>query len=479
MEFLPIFLDLKGQKVVIVGGGRIASRKAALVHSAGAEIVVVSPRCGEAMHTWLAENQRCSWVEADFAVPHLEGASLVIAATDLAEVNHAVYDAAKARGLPVNVADQPHLCSFILPAIVDRSPAVIAISTGGRSPILARYLKAKLEQFLPFGVGTITGLLGRWREGVKHAIVDEQSRKRFWERLIDGPIGEAALSGHTEKADAMIATALQSHAESSGKVYIIGAGPGNPELLTIRAQRLLQRADVVLYDRLVGREILSLCRREARLIFVGKRASLHYKTQAQTEALMVKLAKQGLRVARLKGGDPFVFGRGGEECQTLRAEGIDYEVVPGISAANGASAYAGIPLTHRDHTHGVSYVSGDAIASPVLCKALVASAQTLVVYMGLSKAAELAANLQTAGMSAEMPVAVVSAGTTVAQQTLVSTLDHLEQDIRAAHLPSPALLIVGSVVSLRAQLNWMEERGDIDAEQVFSTPDAMIGREAA
>lgn len=458
MDFLPVFLNMRGRRALIVGGGVIAARKAALVQSAHPDITVVSPVVKPAMAELAAQHDfvvfRRQFEDAD-----LDGVSLVIAATDDEAVNQSVYRAAERRRIPVNVADQPELCSFILPSIVDRSPAIVAVSTGGRSPVLARYMKSWLEQRLPFGLASFTQLLGEYRGRVKQALADTTQRRRFWDRVIDGPIGDLALNGRTDAARGAIENALtdwDSSRAARGSVYLIGAGPGDPELMTLRGLRLLQRADVVLYDRLIPTALLQLCRREAELIYVGKQARSHVVSQQTIGEMLVERASRGQIVARLKGGDPFVFGRGGEELEALASAGIDFQVVPGVSAANGCAAYAGVPLTHRDHATGVSFWTGhmkDGELDLPWAK-MIPKHHTQVIFMGLRSLPVVAERLIEHGTAATTPAAVIFAGTTVAQRVVVAPLAELPVAAANAELPSPALVIIGDVVGLREQMNW-------------------------
>ena len=483
MDYLPVFLDLRGQRVCVIGGGGVAARKADLLAAAGPQITIVSPECGPAMAERLS---RHGWhhIARGFEPEDLDGARLVLAATDDPAVNRAVYDAAIARQLPVNVADQPALCSFILPAIVDRSPVIAAVSTGGRSPVLARYVKSLLERQLSFGLGHLATALGRWREAVQRRLPSVDARRRFWETVIDGPIGEGAArhdqpasgidsAASPEALDTAIGAALDNWdnaANSRGDVYLIGAGPGDPELLTLRGQRLLQRAEVVLYDRLIPTALLDLCRREAELIYVGKQAANHVVSQQTIGELLVQHARAGRRVARLKGGDPFIFGRGGEELEALVEAGIDFQVVPGISAANGCAAYAGIPLTHRDHAAGVSFWTGHMKNGhlDLPWAGMEQVGHTHVFFMSLKSLPTICEKLLAHGFSAATPAAMIAAGTTSAQRLVAGTLTNLVDRSSAADLPSPALLIVGSVVGLGARMAWFQTLAQ--GEQPFPFP---------
>ena len=355
MEYLPMFMNLRGKRALVVGGGVIASRKATLLASCGAEIRVVSPDISNAMTRW-AQDANATIVQRAYQDADLDGAVLVIAATDDASVNRQVHDDACRRNLPVNVADQTDLCTFILPAIVDRSPVIVAVSTGGRSPVLARFTKAMLERLVPQALGSLAQFCGRWRDAFKRRIADESMRRRAWETFFESEVPELIYAGNRSEAENRVNEIIEQAnypQAKKGAVYLIGAGPGDPELMTLRGQRLLQRADVVLYDRLVPIDVLQLCRREAELIYVGKRHGDHPVPQDEITQQLIDYALEGKRVARLKGGDPFVFGRGGEEIEALAGRGMDFEVVPGISAANGCAAYSGIPLTHRDPCPGL------------------------------------------------------------------------------------------------------------------------------
>lgn len=452
MEYLPVFMNLRGRLALVVGGGDVAARKAELLLSAGARIRVVSPEIGAAMRR-LIQAHEMQHIEAPFLSRHVDGASLVIAASSAKLTNRAVSVAANERNIPVNVVDQPALCSFILPAIVNRSPVVIALSTGGRSPVLARFLKARLESLIPAAFGRLAGLLGRYRESVREKFVTLTQRRRFWESVLDGGVTEMMLAGRERDAEEYLTRAIAAadrEARTPGEVYLIGSGPGDPDLLTFRAQRLLQRADIVFYDRLVPEEVLGLCRREAELVYVGKRCNAHAVSQEDINRLLVQHARNGRRVARLKGGDPFVFGRGGEEMEALSRAGIPTHVVPGVSAANGCAAYAGIPLTHRDHACGVSFWAGHRRdEGPAIDWGMMAGERhTHVFYMALSVVGEICGQLITHGMSPHMPAAMVSNGTTSRQSVVKGTLCTLPGMVKEAKLRSPALLIVGHVVSL-------------------------------
>ncbi|MCL2896404.1 siroheme synthase CysG [Brenneria tiliae] len=460
MNYLPLFADLRQRPVLVVGGGDVAARKIDLLQRAGAEIKVVA----QSLSANLAERHqagRIQWLAQRFTPELLSGVFLVIAATDDAELNAAVSDAANQRHLLVNVVDDQPKCSFIFPSIVDRSPLMVAISSGGQAPVLARLLREKLEALLPASLGTMAQLAGGWRERIKQRLHSIGDRRRFWERLFSGRFSSLVAAGQLSQAEEELQKQLeqQQHAqrqpaEVRGEVALVGAGPGDAGLLTLRGLQVIQQADVVLYDQLVSADILELVRRDAERICVGKRAGAHSVTQEEINRLLVSLARQGKRVVRLKGGDPFIFGRGGEELQQVAQAGISFQVVPGVTAAAGATAYAGIPLTHRDYAQSVVFITGhcrpdgDALDWSTLAR----GRQTLAIYMGTVKAAEIARQLIAHGRAAETPVAVIGRGTRHDQQVLTGTLRQLEQLARQA--PTPALLVIGEVVNLHHQIAW-------------------------
>jgi uroporphyrin-III C-methyltransferase/precorrin-2 dehydrogenase/sirohydrochlorin ferrochelatase len=458
MNFLPIFIDIKGRRCVVIGGGEVAARKAGLLCRAGATVVVQSPAVGEA----LADMIRTGLVShhaGRFDESALNDAALVIAATDDTEVNRQVHAAATARNVPVNVVDQPDLCTFILPAIIDRSPVIVAVSSGGASPVLARLLRARLETLIPVSYGRLAALAAAFRDKVKQRIKSPVRRRRFWEEVLQGSVAEMMYSGQDAAAEKSLQTKLEaedSGAAIVGEVYLIGAGPGDPELLTFRALRLMQQADVVVYDRLVSAEVLGLVRREALRIYAGKERDHHVMPQETINQLLVRLAREGKRVVRLKGGDPFIFGRGGEEIDTLADEGIPFQVVPGITAASGCASYAGIPLTHRDYAQSVVFVTGHLKDGTVNLnwEALVQPQQTVVFYMGLHGLDVICQELVRHGMPGVTPAALVQQGTTREQRVLTGTLDTLPSIVHRTEVKAPTLIIVGEVVKLREKLGW-------------------------
>ncbi|CAG8865689.1 Siroheme synthase [Pseudomonas fluorescens] len=458
MDYLPLFHKLQGSRVLIVGGGEIALRKARLLADAGAALRVVAPEV-EGQLSALAREGGGEVRVRGYQLQDLDGCRLVIAATDDPALNAQVSADAQQRSLPVNVVDAPALCTVIFPAIVDRSPLVVAVSSGGDAPVLARLIRAKLEAWIPSAYGELAGLAARFRHKVKELYPDVNQRRGFWEDVFQGPIAERQLAGQGAEAERLLQAKVDgAPAQQGGEVYLVGAGPGDPDLLTFRALRLMQQADVVLYDRLVAPAIIEMCRRDAERIYVGKRRSDHAVPQEQINRLLVDLARQGKRVLRLKGGDPFIFGRGGEEIEELAEEGIPFQVVPGITAASGCSAYGGIPLTHRDYAQSVRFVTGHLKdgTSNLPWHDLVAPAQTLVFYMGLVGLPTICAELIRHGRAASTPAALVQQGTTRNQRVFTGTLADLPDLVGRHEVHAPTLVIVGEVVQLREKLAWFE-----------------------
>lgn len=454
MDFLPIFLRLKGQFCLVVGGGEVAYRKVLTLIRAGASVTVVSPDLVEGLLAMAVEG-RIRHLEKRFQVADLDECVLVVSATNDAKVNQDVYEAAQQRHLPVNVVDCPELCNFIFPAIVDRSPLVMAISTGGASPVLARSVRAQLERFFPKTFGSLAAFAESRRILVKDRITDMSKRRRFWENVLNGPIRDQLLSGSLDAAAERFESALEEIANDIAKprgfVSLVGAGPGDPELLTLKAFRLLQEADVIVYDRLVSKEIMDLGRLDASRIDVGKESSNHTLPQNEITQLLVQLAGEGKNVVRLKGGDPFIFGRGGEEIEGLLDAGIEFQIIPGITAASGCATYAGIPLTHRDHAQSVVFMTGHSSEGEENSREWheqwrrhAQSRQTLVIYMGVKNLPLIRDALISEGADPETPVAIIEKGTTAEQKTRRGTLAN-PPDARQG---SPAIIIIGSVAGL-------------------------------
>ena len=456
MQFLPLFHKLQDRPVLVIGGGEVALRKARLLSDAGAVLRVVAPEIRSELQELAGPG---GIFLRGYASSDLQGVALVIAATDDVPLNAQISAEAQALGIPVNVVDAPALCSVIFPAIVDRSPLIVAVSSGGDAPVLARLIRAKIETWIPATYGQLANLGKRFRERVKQLFPDVQQRRVFWEDVFQGQIAESVFAGKPEEGERLLEERLAGAAPRAlGEVYLVGAGPGDPDLLTFRALRLMQQADVVLYDRLVAPAIIELCRRDAERIYVGKRRADHAVPQEQINQLLIDLARQGKRVLRLKGGDPFIFGRGGEEIEQLAAEDIPFQVVPGITAASGCAAYAGIPLTHRDHAQSVRFVTGHLKdgSSNLPWKDLVAPGQTLVFYMGLVGLSDICEQLIAHGRSGATPAALVQQGTTQNQRVFTGTLETLPQLVAQHEVHAPTLVIVGEVVTLRDKLAWFE-----------------------
>jgi uroporphyrin-III C-methyltransferase / precorrin-2 dehydrogenase / sirohydrochlorin ferrochelatase len=457
MQALPIFFNIKNRHCVVIGGGDVAMRKVSMLLKASAAITLYSPEiCHELQD--LVDAQKIKYVPIIFEKNQLYGACMVIAATDDEAVNEAVSLAAKAQNIPVNVVDAPDLCTFTMGSIIDRSPVVIAISSEGNAPVLARYIRTKIETMLPASYGRIAAIAGEFREQVKAKFATTQARRIFWEGVLQGPIVERVLAGQEKAARELLQDLIDDKdtAASKGEVYLVGGGPGDPDLLTFRALRLMQQCDVCVYDKLVSPEVMELVRRDAELIYVGKERDQHTMPQEEINELLARLALQGKRVLRLKGGDPFIFGRGGEEIETLMERGVPFQVVPGITAANGVSSYAGIPLTHRDYAQACLFITGHLKDGNLDLDWIAMSRpnQTVVIYMGLVGLKEICEKLIAHGVSASMPAAVVQQGTTQKQKVVAATLADLAEKAHAAEMKPPCLTIIGEVVKLRETLNW-------------------------
>ncbi|QXC31513.1 siroheme synthase CysG [Aeromonas sp. FDAARGOS 1409] len=463
MDYLPIFCRLDNKPVLLVGGGEVAERKARLLLDAGAQLTVVAPELDPELAE-LAANGSIEWLAGEFAPQQLTGKWLVVTATDRREVNALVYQSANQARIFANVVDDPKRSSFIMPSIIDRSPLMVAISSGGKAPVLARLLREKLEALLPQHLGAVAAFAGSLRERVKARFASMGERRRFWERLLGADrLGQALARGDSASANQLADSLFADESQTGGEVVLVGAGPGDPGLLTLHALRQMQQADVVVYDRLVSDEVMALVRRDAKRIFVGKQAGNHCVPQEGINQLLLEEAKKGQRVVRLKGGDPFIFGRGGEELETLVGSGIGFQVVPGITAASGCAAYAGIPLTHRDHAQSVRFVTahGKGGAQDLDWPLLARDKQTLVFYMGLSSCGVIRDQLLAHGKGGDTPVALIERGTQPSQRVIRGTLDQLPE--LAVGVESPALIMVGSVVTLADQLAWFGQGCTADA----------------
>jgi uroporphyrin-III C-methyltransferase/precorrin-2 dehydrogenase/sirohydrochlorin ferrochelatase len=460
MDQLPIFFNVSGRHVAVLGGGVAAARKAEIAMRAGAQVTVFAAQLCEEFRDFEGSEQ-FRFAPREPLARDIETCALLYCAAEDIEQNRKVHALARDARVPCNVVDMPELCDFTMPSIVDRSPVVIAISTAGTSPILGRMIKARLETLLPAAYGRVAAFVGRYRKKVVGSLKDFHERRRFWERILEGPVVDLVLAGHQTEAvaefDAQLAATARGAAISQrGEVYLVGAGPGDPDLLTFKALRLMQRADVVLYDRLIGKGILNLVRRDAERIYVGKLPQEHSMPQLEISHTLLRLAQEGKRVLRLKGGDPFIFGRGGEEIELLAEAGIPFEVVPGITAASGCAAYAGIPLTHRDHAQTCVFVTGHSKEGQIDLdwKTLLQPRQTVAVYMGLKHLAELTHAFITNGAARSLPVALIDNGTRPNQQVLTARLDTIAEKAAKAGIQGPAILIIGSVVQLRDKLDW-------------------------
>ncbi|AEG02075.1 siroheme synthase CysG [Methylomonas methanica] len=466
MDYFPLFIKLKNQPCLVVGAGDIAARKIELLGRSGAHITVVAEQFGDSVLT-MQTALSLKLQQKSFSPDDVTGMRLIVSATNDRTVNELVAASAEKQRIPVNVVDNPDLCSFIFPAIVDRSPLIAAITSGGASPVLARILRAKIESMIPASYGRLAQFAEDFRLLVKQTIKEPAQRRVFWEKMLQGRVAELVFADNTQEAERLLKSNLElaERQPNKGEVYLIGAGPGDPDLMTFRALRLLQQADVVVYDRLVSAGILEMARRDAEKIYVGKQRSNHSLPQESINELLANLALSGKRVARLKGGDPFIFGRGGEEIETLMQQGIDFQVVPGITAAAGCASYAGIPLTHRDHAQSCTFVTGHLKDGNINLdwKQLATPNQTIVIYMGLVGLKNICQALIENGCPPHHPIAIVQQGTTPNQRVLTGTLENMPQLVQDQDIKPPTLIIVGTVVSLHEKLNWFKTTQPADS----------------
>jgi uroporphyrin-III C-methyltransferase/precorrin-2 dehydrogenase/sirohydrochlorin ferrochelatase len=471
MDFLPIFLNIQSRPCAVIGGGDVAARKVGLLAAANGQITVIAPELCQELQD-LTNNNEITHLNTSHSDITLEGYSLIIAATDNNSVNLEVANKAKQLNIPVNVVDTPDAGTFIMPSIIDRSPVIAAVSTGGASPVLARLIRARLESLIPAGYGRLGELTARYRDKVKSAFSSLDDRRRFWDRILQGSVAERVFSGHMEEAEAVLEKELKEFSPNSGmgEVYLVGGGPGDPDLLTFRALRLMQQADVVVYDRLVAKPVLEMVRREARRIYVGKERDRHAMRQEEINELLAKLAKEGNRVVRLKGGDPFIFGRGGEEIDTLAEQGVPFQVIPGITAASGCATYSGIPLTHRDYAQSVTFVTGHLKDGSMNLNwhQLAQPHQTTVFYMGLMGLPVIIRKLMEHGVSANMPIALVQQGTTHMQRVFTGKLNTILDIVEREKPKPPTLIIIGEVVQLHEKLSWY--KGEKASAQGATSP---------
>jgi uroporphyrin-III C-methyltransferase/precorrin-2 dehydrogenase/sirohydrochlorin ferrochelatase len=469
MQYFPAFFDLTAQKVLIVGGGEVALRKLALLTRSGAKVTVVAPQMLPEFSEQAADG-KIRAVLREFVPDDLDGARLVIVATARRAVNRWIAALSEARRIPVNVVDDREASRFIVPALIDRDPVLVAISTGGASPVLARRLRERLEALIPKRFGELALWLQALRRAARWRLRDTDARRRYVEHIVDGAAARRFVAGDTHGAESLAQQLLartSSSPRDSGEVTLVGAGPGDPELLTLKALRALQDADVILHDRLVPRAVLDMARRDASRICVGKAAGGVGSTQEEINALLIEHALQGKRVVRLKGGDPFIFGRGGEELEALQKAHIRFSVIPGITAASGCAAYAGIPLTHRDHAHSVTFITGheDSDGREPDYQALAKPGITAVFYMGLARVEHIAASLVQHGAPEALPAALIAQGTLENQRVITGTLATIAAAAARAGLHSPALLVVGKVVSLHDSLAWFNTGAPLEVSQ--------------
>jgi uroporphyrin-III C-methyltransferase/precorrin-2 dehydrogenase/sirohydrochlorin ferrochelatase len=469
MTFFPLFHNTSTLKALLIGGGAVAKRRATSLIEAGVACDVIATAVSKELANIVESAGGSVTIDAYASDEAMLGYGLILALTDDRATNQQVATDAKAMGLLVNVADCPNDGNVIFGATIDRAPLTIAINNGGASPVLSSILRQQLELLVPKAYGQLASLVGSYRQQVKAALPNTADRSIFWHQVLQGPVAEAVFSGKQDEAENLLKNHLKEVDEgldkliSSGEVFLIGAGPGDPDLLTLRAFRLLQKADVVLYDALVSDGIMALVPESVERVYVGKRRANHSVPQTGINQLLVDYAKQGRRVARLKGGDPFIFGRGGEEIETLAEQHIPFQVVPGITAASGCSAYSGIPLTHRDYAQSVRFVTGQLRDGTVnlVWPELVVEGQTLVFYMGLKSLPQICEQLVAHGMDKNMPVALIEKGTTQDQRVLVSDLTELPAMIEAEQVMSPSLFLVGRVVELHDKLAWFTSSRDV------------------
>ncbi len=467
----PIFLKLQGRPCLVVGGGEVAARKSQQLLKSGACITIVAPVLNPVLaKLWQAK--QLDYIQQPYRQSNLENMELVIAATDDHDLNQIIAQDARTKNCLINVVDSPAASTFMMPSVIDRHPVMIAVSTSGASPVLARLLRARLETLIPANYGKLASLIATFRDSVKQKFPNIIERRRFWEHVLQGPIAEMLYARQDQRAIKQLQAQLQEASpviDTTGEVYLVGTGPGDPDLLTFRALRLMQQADVVLYDRLVGQEIVELVKRDAERIYVGKERSLHALAQSEINQLLVKLAQQGKRVLRLKGGDPFIFGRGGEEIDLLSANHIPFQIVPGITAATGCAAYSGIPLTHRDYAHSCLFVTAHVKDGKINLNwtALAQPQQTLAIYMGMHGVALLSEELIKHGLHASTPVAIIERGTTTAQRIYTTTLKQLPEIPSQYDIQAPSMIIIGQVVCLHEKLAWFQADKGVNSFDTF------------
>lgn len=482
MEHLPINLDVQGSTILVAGGAATAARKAEMALRAGADVMIFAPRLSDDFLD-IQGHERLTHYNRPILAEDIKQCKIVFAACETPDLNNSLYALAQEHGVLINIIDAPEKCDFIMPAILDRDPLIVTVSSSGAAPVLARIIKSHLESSIPATFGQLAKLIGEYRDIAKQKIKKARNRRHFWEKVIDGTAADLMHSGNEKAAKQKISEELELAARESetptvGEVYLVGAGPGDPDLLTFRALRLIQRADVVLYDRLIGKGLLNLVRRDAKRIYVGKQEKRHAMPQEEISQTLVKEALKGRRVLRLKGGDSFIFGRGGEEIMTLAAENIPFQVVPGITSASGSATYAGIPLTHRDHAQACIFVTGHGKEGQISMdwKALIQPRQTVAIYMGRSSLPGLMKAFVEHGADPKMPVAIIDNGTRRNQRVVTGTIETITQLAEQADLPGPAMIIIGTVVNLRAKLNWFHPDSELELDK--DAPDALASPES-
>ena len=449
MKHFPVFLDLEHQKVLVVGGDETAAQKVRLMLKTVADIVVVGEQVTPELKE-LAYNGNIVWVPRSFETGDLENSRLVFVAGQSHQFSRTVSDLAQARNIPVNVVDRPEFCSFLTPAIVDRDPVTIAIGTEGTAPVLARRLKSRIEGLLPPRLGALAGFAQSLRPRVARELPEGIARRNFWDAVFFGKIRDAFFLKDTDTGNAVLERTISAELSENGKrregrVALVGAGPGDPELLTLKAQRKLQEADVIVHDRLIGPAILDYARRDAERIDVGKTPGKRSPCQNDINQILIDQAAQGKTVVRLKGGDPYVFGRGGEEQEALEARGIPVEIVPGITSAAACAASIKLPLTTRGQNRSLTILTGTTSNGPADhdWKALAAPGQAFAIYMGVTNAGHLQQKLLNAQIAPRTPVVIVENGTLPNERCVSTSIQHLKRTIRAEHINGPAIIYVG------------------------------------
>ena len=458
MSYLPLFIETTGKKCLIVGGGKVASRKLIPILKAKMKVTLISPEVIEEIELNFQKNKNLKIIKRKFEPEDIKGQFLIIAATNEKTTNQKIAKLSKDNNILVNMAEDSLSGNTLIPSVVDRDPIKIAVSSGAASPILTRLVKTKLETVIPYSFSKLADIMMEYRDVVKKNFLKISDRRRFWEVFLDGPISEMVLSGHIDKAKKALDESLKENKflEKTGEVYLVGAGPGDPELLSFKALRLMQKADIVIYDRLVSRPIMNLIRQDAEKIYVGKQRADHAMPQENINQLLARLALEGKKVLRLKGGDPFIFGRGGEEIESLIKDDIPFQIVPGITAASGCASYAGIPLTHRDYSQACIFVTGHLRDGTVNLnwEMLAHEKQTLIFYMGMHGSKIICEELIKHGLSNETPAALIVKGTTEDQEVIIGNLKNMPEIIMDRKIVPPTLLIIGDVVKLHNKLKW-------------------------